>query len=109
MTAAIDLVLHAPARLQIAAVLARVNEAEFATLREIVQVSDSVMSKHLSALSDAGYVRLRKAKMDGRQRTWAALTGKGRKAFREHVAALQALVVSAQDAIGVEGAIPKGT
>ncbi len=99
MTGAIDTVLHAPVRLQIAAVLARVEDVEFATLRDITQVSDSVLSKHLSALGEAGYVSLRKAAQDGRQRTWAAFTPRGAKAFRAHMAALQALVDSAQAAL----------
>lgn len=90
--------LHAPARLQIAAVLARAEEAEFAILRAIVAVSDSVLSKHLSALGEEGYVSLRKAALDGRQRTWASLTAKGRKAFRAHMTALQALVEVAERA-----------
>lgn len=86
-----DPVIHAPARLQIMAVLASVQEAEFAMLRQTADVSDSVLSKHLAALSEAGYVRLRKAAMDGRQRTWASLTRSGRAAFRAHVAALTML------------------
>ncbi|WP_095012853.1 transcriptional regulator [Tsuneonella mangrovi] len=102
MTAALDTTLHAPARLQIAAVLARVKEAEFATLRDIVDVSDSVLSKHLSALGDAGYVKLRKAPLDGRQRTWASLTRAGAKAFRAHMAALHELAAAAQNAIAAE-------
>lgn len=95
-----DTALHAPARLQIAAVLARVDEVEFATLREITDVSDSVLSKHLSALGEAGYVKLRKAAQDGRQRTWAALTPAGARAFKAHLAVLQALIDSAEQAIG---------
>ena len=87
----LDPVIHAPARLQIMAVLAGVSDAEFALLRDTTGVSDSVLSKHLSALGEADYVRLRKAAQDGRQRTWASLTAKGRRAFRGHVAALQAL------------------
>ena len=86
-----DAVLHPPARLQIAAVLAQAQEAEFALLKSITGASDSVMSKHLAALSDAGYVALRKAAADGRQRTWARLTSSGRTAFRRHVKALEAL------------------
>jgi len=89
-----DAVLHPPARLQIAAVLAQAQEAEFALLREITGASDSVMSKHLSALADAGYVSLRKAAADGRQRTWARLTSSGRNAFRQHVKALEALAAA---------------
>ena len=94
--------LHAPARLQIAAVLARAEEVEFAVIRDIVEVSDSVLSKHLSALSDEGFVMLRTAAVNGRQRTWASLTGAGRKAFRQHMAALQALIASAEQAIAAE-------
>lgn len=90
--AVLDPVIHAPARLQIMAVLAGASDAEFAFLREATGVSDSVLSKHLSALGEAGYVRLRKAAQDGRQRTWASMTRDGRRAFKAHVAALQALV-----------------
>ena len=88
---ALDMVLHPPTRLQIAGILAKVSEAEFAKLREITGVADSVLSKHLSAMADAGHVSLRKAPLAGRQRTWATLTRSGRKAFIAHVAALQAL------------------
>jgi len=50
------------------------------------------MSKHLAALSDAGFISLRKAALDGRQRTWVSLTRIGRKVFADHVAALQRIV-----------------
>jgi DNA-binding MarR family transcriptional regulator len=86
-----DPAIHAPARLQIMAVLAGVQDAEFALLRDTVQVSDSVLSKHLAQLAEAGYIRLRKAAQAGRQRTWASLTREGRRAFTAHVKALQAL------------------
>ena len=102
MSGGLDPALHAPTRLQIAALLARVDEAEFATIRDIVEVSDSVLSKHLSALGEADYVRLRKAAQDGRQRTWASLTRAGRNAFADHMAALQELVASAQAAVAAE-------
>jgi DNA-binding MarR family transcriptional regulator len=91
-----DAVLHAPARLQIAAVLAQAQEAEFALLKDITGTSDSVMSKHLSAMADAGYVTLRKAASDGRQRTWAKLSSSGRAAFRRHVKALEGLAAAAR-------------
>lgn len=88
----IDMLLHPPARLQIAALLAKVSEMEFAKLRELVKVSDSVLSKHLAALADANYVHLRKAAAEGRQRTWASLTAAGTRALARHVAALRAMV-----------------
>jgi len=99
---ALDAQLHAPTRLQIATVLANADSAEFSRLREITGVSDSVLSKHLSALVEAGYVRLTKSPLDGRQRTWASFTRAGRKAFAAHMRALQALVASAEQAIAAE-------
>lgn len=72
--------------------LSAVSEAEFATLRAALEVSDSVLSKHLSALADAGYVRIRKGVLAGRRTTWVALTSTGRKALRDHVAALRRLI-----------------
>lgn len=89
-----DAILHPPARLQIAAVLAQAQEVDFALLKKITGTSDSVMSKHLAALSEAGYVNLRKAASDGRQRTWARLTSSGRSAFRRHIEALEALAAT---------------
>ena len=99
---ALDPHLHAPARLQIATVLANVDSAEFARLRAIADVSDSVLSKHLSALVDAGYIALRKSPLDGRSRTWVSFTPAGRKAFAAHMAALQELVASAERAIAAQ-------
>lgn len=97
-----DPVLHPPTRLQIAAILAKVDDVEFAVIKDIVEVSDSVLSKHLSALSQAGYVKLVKAKRDGRQRTWASLTSKGSKAFASHVRALQTLALTAEHNVSVK-------
>lgn len=94
----IDMALHAPARLQIAALLSKVSEMEFAKLRELVKVSDSVLSKHLSALAEADYVSLRKAAEGGRQRTWASLTRAGARALDGHVAALRAIVAHLPEA-----------
>lgn len=85
-----DALIHAPGRLQICAILSSVD-AEFAMIRDAIKVSDSVLSKHLKQLEEAGYVTLSKAAQDGRQRTWVTLTAKGRKAFIAHVAELQRL------------------
>jgi DNA-binding MarR family transcriptional regulator len=90
--AKLDPLIHAPARLQVVTTLSAVSEAEFTTLRAALEVSDSVLSKHIAALADAGYVRSRKAVRAGRRTTWIALTSAGRRALREHVAALRALI-----------------
>ena len=90
--AKLDPQIHAPARLKVVTTLSAVSEAEFTTLRAAVEVSDSVLSKHIAALADAGYVRSRKAVQAGRRTTWIALTSAGRQALREHVTALRALI-----------------
>jgi DNA-binding transcriptional ArsR family regulator len=84
--------LQAPARLQVMSILAQVQEAEFVRLKDMTGTSDSVMSKHLSALAEAGFIALRKVASGGRQRTWASLTRAGRKTFDDHVAALRRIV-----------------
>ena len=86
-----DALIHAPGRLQICAMLSAADEVEFGVVRDGVGVSDSVISKHVKQLEEAGYVKLRKAALGGRQRTWLALTGAGRKAFAGHVAELTRL------------------
>ena len=86
-----DAVIHAPLRLQICAMLAELESAEFATVRDALGVSDSVLSKHVRTLQEAGYVELRKATVTSRVRTWLALTKPGRHAFAAHVAELHRL------------------
>jgi DNA-binding MarR family transcriptional regulator len=84
--------LQAAPRLQVMAVLVQAQQAEFSRLKELTSTSDSVMSKHLSALADAGFLKLSKATANGRQRTWASITGIGRKTFQNHIAALQRII-----------------
>lgn len=87
----LDPLIHPPARLQLMALLTDVTEMEFGIARDVLGVTDSVLSKHLAQLGDAGYIELRKATVNTRQRTWIVATAAGRKAFKGHVAALQAL------------------
>ncbi len=84
-----DPVVHAPPRLQVCGLLAAVDTMEFAAVRDAVGVSDSVLSKHVKQLEDAGYVKVRKATIASRQRTSLALTRSGRTAFTAHVAELR--------------------
>ena len=90
--AGLDPLIHAPKRLQLVTTLSAVSEAEFATLRAALEVSDSVLSKHVSALVDAGYLRSRKSFHAGRRTTWVGLTNSGRQAVRDHVAAVRRLI-----------------
>lgn len=86
-----DELIHAPNRLRICAALSTVREAEFSVVRDAIEVSDSVLSKQVCLLQEAGYVKVSKATVNTRQRTWLALTGKGRRAFRAHMLELRRL------------------
>jgi len=84
-----DSVVHMPPRLQVCGLLAAVTDMDFATVREQVGVSDSVLSKHVRQLEEAGYVTVRKSTRASRMRTNLALTPAGRTAFDAHVAELR--------------------
>jgi DNA-binding MarR family transcriptional regulator len=89
---ALDLVIHEPTRLRICGILGQTIEVEFGTLRDLLEVADSVLSKHLKTLEVAGYVQTSRQKAStGRPRTWAKLTPSGRAAFQAHVAELRRL------------------
>src|SRR5258708_39575078 len=95
MNASLDPLIHAPARLSMMGLLAAGEEAEFAYVRDSIGVSDSVLSKHASALEAAGYLKIRKGYVGKRPRTWFKRTPRGRAAFAAHVAALQRIVAEA--------------
>ncbi|MET7403633.1 transcriptional regulator [Dactylosporangium sp. NPDC005572] len=92
MSGWLDTVIHAPSRLQICAMLDAAAEIEFGTVQESLGLSASALSKHVSVLAEAGYVSQRKAARDGRPRVWLRLTRQGRAAYRDHVAALHAII-----------------
>lgn len=87
-----DEVIHAPNRLRICAALAPTSKTEFSVLRELLEVSDPVLSKHLRTLQEAGYVTTTKPTgRGGRVRTWVTLTPRGRRALQSHIAELHRL------------------
>ena len=91
----LDPVLLEPTRLAIVALLAGTEWAEFAFVRDSVDVSDSTLSKRISALADGGYVEVRKGYVGKRPRTWLNLSAAGRAALSGHIAALQEIVARA--------------
>lgn len=100
--AAFDEVIQAPNRLQICGMLAAVDALEFAVVREALDVSDSVLSKHLKVLQGASYVEVRKVRGGSYPRTWISLTPQGRRAVAGHLAELRRIVGMAE--AGGEGA-----
>jgi DNA-binding transcriptional ArsR family regulator len=94
-TPRLDQTLLEPTRLAILAVLAATEWAEFAFVRDSVDVSDSTLSKRVSALAESGYVEVRKGYVGKRPRTWLNLSTAGRTALSGHIAALQEIATNA--------------
>jgi DNA-binding MarR family transcriptional regulator len=98
---AFDEVIHAPNRLKICALLATAAKMEFGTLRDTLGVADSVTSKQLKVLTEAGYVKLSKPTgTGGRAKTWVTLTPAGLKAFEGHLAMLQQMAADVSQSVG---------
>ena len=83
-----DLLGH-PVRFSMMAMLAAADKVEFGLVRDHVEVTDSILSKQMSALEQAGYVKVDKGFVGKRPRTWLSLTKEGRRVFGRHLAALR--------------------
>jgi DNA-binding MarR family transcriptional regulator len=85
----LDEVIHQPVRFSITAALAAADELEFSFVRDLVNISDSALSKQATMLEEAGYVSIRKGYVGKRPRTWLSLNPAGRRAFEGHLATLR--------------------
>ncbi|WP_086828214.1 transcriptional regulator [Allokutzneria sp. NRRL B-24872] len=85
----LDELIHAPVRFSIVAMLSGVQEVEFQLVRDTVEISTPALSKQVSTLEAAGYVKVRKGYVGKRPRTWLALTAEGRTAYETHLVALR--------------------
>ena len=81
--------LHQPVRFSIAAALAATESMDFGTLRDQIQVSDSVLSKQVTILEQAEIVSVKKGFVGKRPRTWLSLSDTGRAAWDAHLATLR--------------------
>ncbi|MBZ5735874.1 transcriptional regulator [Nocardioides sp. TRM66260-LWL] len=98
MIADLDPVIHAPKRLAAMALLAVSTQATFPTLRERLAISDSDLSKQMSALEAAGYVEVRRSGRGRGSVTSFRITDPGRAAYRRHREALEAILGTADEA-----------
>lgn len=87
----LDDVLSNSVRLSIAAALQGVERAEFALVRDSVEITDSALSKQCALLETAGYLEVAKGRVGRKPRTWLSLTAAGRGALSRHLAALRAI------------------
>jgi DNA-binding MarR family transcriptional regulator len=92
----LDDAVHQRTRLGILAVLCEGGRADFTYLRDILGLTDGNLSRNLSKLEDAGYVRIDKVIEGRRPRTWVSATRAGRAALSAEIVALQEIIASVQ-------------
>jgi DNA-binding MarR family transcriptional regulator len=70
-----------------------VNEsADFSTLKELLGVTDGNLASHTKALELENYIAIEKQFIGKKPNTSYSATIDGRKAFREHIDALEKLI-----------------
>lgn len=86
-----DSLMH-PVRFSLAAALASSKDPlSFKNLKETLDVSDSVLSKQLSLLEQAGIVEITKSFVGKRPLTTATLSRQGTETWKSHLAALRSI------------------
>jgi DNA-binding MarR family transcriptional regulator len=90
-------IIHQPVRLRIMAALIALKpteEVDFNYLRDLLEVTDGNLGAHLRKLEEAGYIQINKVFEERKPRTYISASVAGRKAFDEHVAALESILSS---------------
>ena len=79
-------------RLGIMSVLMVADEVDFVTLKEQLQVTDGNIASHISALEKLAYIKVEKKFIGKKPNTTYSVTAQGKKAFKEHINALEKLI-----------------
>jgi len=88
----LDPVVHGKLRLALLSLLAGVEEAEFTWLRAKTASTDGNLGAQLLKLEQAGYVSMEKRFVLRKPQTLYRITGEGRTALANYVAALRRLL-----------------
>ena len=80
------------ARLGIMSILSVEESVSFVRLKELLGLSDGNLASHVRSLEEAGYLMTRKQFIGRKPNTSFSITDRGRRAFREHIDALEALI-----------------
>ena len=95
--AEINEIIHQPVRLRIMASLMALKaseEVDFNTLRDLLDATEGNLGAHLRKLEETGYIHVNKTFVERKPRTYVSASEAGRKAFTEHVAALEGILKS---------------
>ena len=81
-------------RLGIMSALAVNDTLEFTALKEYLDVTDGNLASHIKALEKEEFIGVKKAFVDKKPNTKYFMTKQGKKAFEDHISALEKLIRS---------------
>jgi DNA-binding MarR family transcriptional regulator len=90
--AALDRLVHEPARLMILASLYVVESADYTYLMRQADITWGNLSAHLSKLEEAGYIEVEKTYRGKRPYTLVRMSPQGRDAFRQYVGHMKGII-----------------
>lgn len=79
-------------RLGIMSILMVHAAVDFNTMKQLLQLTDGNLASHITALEKAGYVQVDKAFVGKKPRTTYVASEAGKKAFAEHLNALEKII-----------------
>lgn len=79
-------------RLGIMSMLLVNDWVEFNTLKEMLELTDGRLASHIKSLEENKFIQIRKIFVGKKPQTSYAATAKGKKAFNDHLDALEALL-----------------
>jgi DNA-binding PadR family transcriptional regulator len=65
-------------------------------MKDMLNATDGNLASHIAALENEGYVKVTKKFVGRKPKTTYTLTASGRKAFTEHIDALEKLITKSQ-------------
>ncbi len=87
-----DKVFENRIRLQVMSVLMANEEYDFSSLKDLLELTDGNLASNLKTLEKEGYISVEKSFVDRKPNTRYKRTEKGKKAFENHVKALENLI-----------------
>jgi len=83
-------------RLAVMSALSVNDSMDFNSMKQMLNVTDGNLASHIAALEGQAYVKVTKKFIGKKPQTTYALTASGRKAFTEHIDALEQLIKQSQ-------------
>ncbi|MCO6488221.1 MAG: transcriptional regulator [Phaeodactylibacter sp.] len=89
-------------RLGIMSILLVNDEADFNRLKTMLDATDGNLASHLRALEKEGYIKVHKQFVGRKPNTYYEVTAPGRRAFSEHLDALEKILTTSRAELSSE-------